>query len=149
MKETPDELVQTELPREESGRRRFSIHVAWTLLARAAMTVNSVVAGVIVARWLGAEGLGALAVLNALVALALQIGSAGLPSANTYFIAQDRRYLTPASSNALVFALVAGGTLAFGIVGLAALRPELFGNIASGLIAIAAVSIPFQLITLL
>ena len=51
------------------------------------MIASSVGASVIVARWLGAEGLGALAVLNVTVAVALQIGSAGLPSANTYFIA--------------------------------------------------------------
>lgn len=151
MKETPDERAQREEPRRESvgARRRFSIHVMWTLLARLLMTANSVIAGVIVARWLGAEGLGSLAVLNVAVALALQIGSAGLPSANTYFIAQDRRYLVPASINALLFALLAGGALAFGLIGLAALRPALFGNISSQLIAIAALSIPFQLITLL
>ncbi len=151
MKETPDERAQTEEPREESHgeRRRFSVHVIWTLFARLLMTANSVVAGVIVARWLGADGLGALAVLNVAVALAIQIGSFGLPSANTYFIALDRRYLTPASANALIFALLAGGALAFGVVGLAALRPGLFGTIPYGLIIIAAVSIPFQLITLL
>ncbi|HEX8775837.1 MAG TPA: polysaccharide biosynthesis C-terminal domain-containing protein [Pyrinomonadaceae bacterium] len=129
--------------------RRFSTHVAWTVAARLLMTANSVVAGVIVARWLGAEGLGALAVLNVAVALALQIGSAGLPSANTYFIAQDRRHLTPASINALFFALAAGGALALVITALAKLRPELFGYIPWGLVAIASASIPFQLITLL
>ena len=53
------------------------------------MTVNSVAAGVIVARLLGAEGLGELAVINVGVATVVQLGSAGLPSANTYFIAQD------------------------------------------------------------
>lgn len=131
------------------ARRRFSTHVAWTVAARLLMTANSVIAGVIVARWLGAEGLGALAVLNVAVALALQIGSAGLPSANTYFIAQDRRHLAPASINALMFALAAGGVLFLGITGLARLRPQLFGHIPLGLVAIASASIPFQLITLL
>ena len=113
------------------------------------MTGNSIVAGVIVARWLGADGLGSLAVLNVTVALALQIGSAGLPSANTYFIAQDRRHLTPASINALIFALAAGGALFLGITGLARLRPELFGHVSPVLVALASASIPFQLITLL
>lgn len=130
-------------------RRRFSTHVAWTVAARLLMTANSVVAGVIVARWLGAEGLGSLAVLNVAVALALQLGSAGLPSANTYFIARDRKHLSPASINALIFALAAGGALALGITGLAKVRPELFGYIPWGLVAIASASIPFQLITLL
>src|SRR5215213_2843918 len=69
-----------------SPRRRFSVHVAWTLSARVVMTINSVAAGVIVARWLKAEGVGQLAVINVAVATIVQLGSAGLPSANTYFI---------------------------------------------------------------
>jgi O-antigen/teichoic acid export membrane protein len=113
------------------------------------MTANSVVSSVIVARWLGAEGLGSLAVLNVTIALALQIGSAGLPSANTYFIAQDRHHLAPLWANALSFALLAGGALALAIIGLAAIKPGLFGYIPFPLIAIASASIPFQLITLL
>ena len=124
------------------------MHVAWTLFARVLMTVNSVAAGIIVARWLGVEGLGQLAVLNVAVATVVQLGSAGLPSANTYFIAQDRRQLAPAAINSLVFALVAGGLLALGLTGLAAWRPDWFGFIPPRLIGIAAVSIPFQLITL-
>ncbi|HEV2912828.1 MAG TPA: oligosaccharide flippase family protein [Pyrinomonadaceae bacterium] len=130
-------------------RRRFSTHVAWTVAARLLMTANSVIAGVIVARLLGAEGLGALAVVNVTVALALQIGSAGLPSANTYFIARDRRNLKPVWANTLAFALAAGSALALLIIALAALRPGLFGNVAFRLVAIAAVSVPPQLVTLL
>lgn len=149
MKETPDELGGTELPREESGRRRFSIHVAWTVLARTAMTVNSVVAGVIVARWLGAEGLGALAVLNVMVATAAQISSAGLPSANTYFISRDRTRLAAVALNSLVFALSAGGLIAALLTALAWWQPSLFNSISPRLVMIAAVSIPFQLIMLL
>jgi len=130
------------------ARRRFSIHVAWTLLARGLMMVNSVVAGIIVARWLGAEGYGQLAVINVAVATLVQLASAGLPSANTYFIAQDRRYLAPAAINSLLFALIVGGLLAVGLLGLAAWRPDWFGFIPPRLIGIAALSIPFQLIML-
>lgn len=149
MKETPDELVQTELPREESARRRFSIHVAWTLLARMGMTVNSVVAGVIVARWLGAEGLGSLAVLNVTVGTVAQLSSAGLPSANTYFISRDQSRLAAVALNSLVFALAAGSLLAILLTLLARWQPGLFNSISPRLVAIAAVSVPFQLITLL
>jgi O-antigen/teichoic acid export membrane protein len=132
-----------------SSRRRFSVHVAWTLSARLLMTINSVAAGIIVARWLGAEGLGQLTVINVAVATIVQLGSAGLPSANTYFIAQDKRRFAPAALNSLIFALVAGGLLALGLTGLASVRPLWFGFIPPRLIAVAAVSIPFQLVTLI
>jgi O-antigen/teichoic acid export membrane protein len=136
-------------PDAPASRRRFSTHVAWTLLARVLMTVNSVAAGVIVARWLGAEGLGQLAVINVAVATIVQLGSAGLPSANTYFIARDKKDFAPAAVNSLLFATIAGGLLALGLTWLAAWRPGWFGFIPPRLIAVAALSVPFQLVTLI
>jgi O-antigen/teichoic acid export membrane protein len=145
-----DPAQQTEQPQlEESARRRFSMHVAWTLLARTGMTVNSVVAGVVVARLLGAEGLGSLAVLNVMVATAAQLSSAGLPSANTYFISRDQNRLAAVALNSLVFALAAGSALAILLTWLARWQPGLFNSISPRLVAIAALSVPFQLITLL
>ena len=132
-----------------SPHRRFSAQVAWTLAARLLMTINSVGTGIIIARWLGAEGLGVYAVLNVAVVTAIQIGSAGLPAANTYFIAQDRRYLANVFANAVIFALLAGGALAFGLIVLAFVRAEVFGEIPLVMVAVAAVSIPFQIINLL
>ncbi len=130
--------------------RSFSTHVAWTFAARVLMTVNSVAAGVIVARLLGADGLGALAVINVSVALVVQLGSVGPPSANTYFIAQDvRRFLAPVAANSLLFALGGGSALALLLVGLAFRQPQMFGYVQPKLIAVAALSIPFQLLALL
>jgi O-antigen/teichoic acid export membrane protein len=129
--------------------RRFSAHVAWTLSARLLMAVNSIIAGVIVARWLGAGGLGRLMVINVAVATVVQLGSLGLPSANTYFISHDRRHLATAAFNSLVFALCGGALLGAGLAGLAALYPAWFGLEGPRLLAVAAVSIPFQLLTLL
>jgi O-antigen/teichoic acid export membrane protein len=111
------------------------------------MVLNSVVAGVIVARWLGAEGLGQLAVINVTVATLVQLASFGLPSANTYFIAQDNRQLGAAATNSLIFALVIGAVLALGLTGVAKWRPDWFGFIPTKLIAVAAMSLPFQLLT--
>lgn len=130
-------------------RGRFASQVARTLAARLLMVANSMAASIIVARLLGAEGFGTLAVINVVVAITLQLGSAGLPSANTYFIARDRKHLAPAWSNALIFAAIAGSALALGVVCLAALSPALFGHIPLWLVAVAAASIPFQLVTLL
>ena len=117
--------------------------------ARFLILGGSLLASVIVARVLGAEGLGALAVINVTVAVALQLGCGGLPSANTYFIARDRRELAPAWANALLFGTLAGALLAALVACLVYFRPLLFGNVPLRLILIAAVSIPFQLVTFL
>lgn len=113
------------------------------------MIASSVGASIIVARWLGAEGVGALAVLNVTVAIALQIGSAGLPSANIYFIGRDKNCVSQVWGNALTFGVLAGSALALGVILLSRFKPSLFGSVPNALITIAAVSIPFQLISLL
>ncbi len=133
----------------DSPPRRFSSQVTVTLLARLLTVAGGIGASIIVARRLGAEGLGALAVLNASVALAIQIGNAGLPSTNTYFVAEDRRNLAAASVNSLLFSLTVGSLLALGMISLAASRAKLFGDVPLPLVMVAAVSIPFQIITLL
>ena len=145
----PDEAIRKDDTHGSGARRRFRLHVAWTVGARLLMTANSVVAGVIVARWLGAEGLGSLAVLNVMVATVVQLSSAGLPSANTYFISRERGRLAAASLNSLLFALAAGGALSLAVTLLALWRPTVFSSIQPQLVAVAALSIPFQLIAVL
>ena len=129
--------------------RRFSTDVAWTLGTRMLMIVNSVAAGVIVARWLGAKGVGELAVINVAVTTVVQLGSFGLPSSNTYFIAQDSAHFRAATINSLLFALAIGTLLAVALSGVASLRPDWFNFISTDLIRIASVQIPFQLLTLI
>ncbi|HEX7772459.1 MAG TPA: hypothetical protein VF435_08550, partial [Pyrinomonadaceae bacterium] len=123
--------------------------VAWTFATRLLMIVNSVVAGIIVAHWLGAEGVGALAVINVAVATIVQLGSFGLPSSNAYFISQDQAHFRSAAINSLIFALGVGTVLALGLSAVASLRPDWFGFVPPELIRIAAISIPFQLISLI
>ena len=127
----------------------FSSHVAWTFATRLLMIFNSVVAGIIVAHWLGAEGVGQLAVINIAVTTIVQLGSFGLPSSSTYFISQDQERLRATTINSLIFALAVGSILAIALSTLAALRPDWFGFISPDLIRIAAISIPFQLFTLI
>ena len=129
--------------------RQFTRHIVWTLVVRILMVVNSVVAGIIVARWLGAEGVGQLGVINVSVVMVVQLGSFGLPSANTYFIAKDPKQFIAAAMNSLFFAVVVGSALAFALIALARWRPDWFGFISPDLIRIAAISIPFQLVTLI
>lgn len=130
-------------------KRRFAVHVAGTLAVRLLMTAASVVAGVIVARWMGAEGLGTLAVINVTIATAVQLGSLGLPSAGVYFISKDRSRLAVAATSAMTSGLVVGVILACAVIPLAAWKPDLFNSVPVNLLAIAAISIPFQLLTLI
>ena len=130
-------------------RRRFAVQIGWTLAVRLLMTANSVIAGIIVARRLGADGLGQLGVINVSVAMVVQLGSAGLPSANTYFIAKNKSHILAVALNSLLFAMVVGSVLALGLTMAARWQPEWFGEVSPELIKIAAISIPFQLITLI
>src|SRR4029079_2015219 len=128
---------------------KFSTQVAWTFATRVVMIFNSLAAGIIVAHWLGAEGFGRLAVINVAVAPVVQLGSFGLPSSNTYFIAQDQSHFRAAAINSLIFALGIRVVLALALIAIASLRPDWFVFVSLSLIQIAAVSIPFQLITLI
>src|ERR1044072_3038970 len=127
---------------------RFTTQVAWTFATRVVMIFNSLGAGIIIAHWLGAEGVGQLAVINVAVATLVQLGSFGLPSSSAYFIAQDQARFRAAALNSLMFALGVGLTLALALSVTASWRPEWFGLNSASLIRIAAVSIPFQRITL-
>lgn len=127
----------------------FTAQIGWTFATRLLMIFNSVVAGIIVAWWLGADGVGQLAVVNVAVTTIVQLGSFGLPSSNTYFIAQDQSHFRAAAINSLVFALGIGALLALALSATASLRPDWFGFVSPDLIRIAAISIPFQLITLI
>lgn len=122
----------------------FASGVALTIVTRLLMLVGVVGSSVIVARWLGPEGLGSLAVLNTTIVLALSIGSLGLTSANTYFIAKDRKTFAPVWANAIVSALFGGSLIAAAVVALAKINPALFGGVSADLILIASLSIPFQ-----
>ena len=129
--------------------RNLWTQITWTFATRLLMIFNSVAAGIIVAHWLGAEGVGALAVINVAVATIVQLGSFGLPSSNAYFISQDQAHFRAAAINSLIFALGVGAILALGLSAVASLRPDWFGFVPPELIRIAAISIPFQLISLI
>lgn len=132
-----------------AGSTGFKTGVVWTLATRVLMIVNSVGASIIVAHWLGAKGVGELAVINVTIATVVQVCSFGLPSANTYFISQDQQQLRTAAINSLIFATLAGSLLALGLSYVAELRPDWFGFVSARLIRIASVSIPAQLVTLI
>lgn len=127
----------------------FFSGVVLTFGTRVLMLAGVFGSGVIVARWLGKEGFGTFAVLSVTVALAVQLGSAGLPSANTFFLARERTTVGPILANALIFAFAGGALLSVMVLGLNWVRPSLFGEVSPRLLAVAAASIPFQLLILL
>src|SRR5260370_27855026 len=135
--------------REEPAYGSFKSGVALTFATCILMFVGGVGSSVVVARWLGPEGLGTLAVLNVTVALALQIGCGGLPSANTYFIARDRRTLGPVWANALIFALTGGFLLGLFGGAFAGVRAALFGGVFTKLPGISALPVSFQRLSFL
>jgi len=136
-------------PTEAKAFGSFVSGVALTIGTRLLMLLGIVSSSVIVARWLGPEGLGSLAVLNNTIILALTIGNLGLTSANTYFIAKDRKTLAPVWANAIAFALLGGTLVGVTVVMLAKVHPALFGGVTVDLVLIAAISIPFQFVVLL
>jgi O-antigen/teichoic acid export membrane protein len=113
------------------------------------MIANSVLAGVVVARWLGVESVGRLAVINVTVTTIVQVASFGLPSSNTYFIARDNQHFRAAAVNSLLFSILIGSLLGVLLSITAELRPTWFSSISPALIRVAAISIPFQLLTLI
>jgi O-antigen/teichoic acid export membrane protein len=146
---TPTETAATISLDEAPVFGSFVSSVVLTFGTRLLMLAGVFGSGVIIARWLSADGFGTYAVLNVMVALAVQIGSAGLPSANTFFLARDRATLGPIFANALVFALVMGIVITVAVLGLNWVKPSLFGAVSTRLLAAAAISIPFQLLFLL
>jgi O-antigen/teichoic acid export membrane protein len=137
------------LTRDAGSPRSFSRHVALTLGARVWMAVNSVLAGIIIARWLGTQSFGIFSVLAVTLQTAVQIGSAGLPGATIFFVGRDRRHLAPAAINALLFAVLGGGACALLVFGAAALFPSLLAGVPQRMVAIAVIAVPFQIFTLI
>ena len=110
------------------------------------MAANSVIAGILVARLLGPESFGILIVLNVTVSTSIQLSSMGLPTANTYFTAGDRRLLAPAAVNGLLFVLTASSVFTLAIW---ACSSYFLPGVPLSIAAIGLFSIPFQLATLI
>jgi O-antigen/teichoic acid export membrane protein len=132
-----------------SGVKRFSRDVALTLGARLFIAGGSLLGGVIVARWLGAESVGVLASLNVIALLMITLGSLGMPSATTYMVATRKNRSHQALTNAIYFSACIGSILAVLISAVYLLRPGLFGDVPGTLIYVTAGAVPFQLLSLL
>ena len=110
------------------------------------MAANSVLAGILVVRLLGAESLGALLVLNVTVAAVIQLSGFSLFTANIYFTAGHSERLVPVAVNAICFAILSG--IACGLIALL-FSPYLLPGVPSGLVMIGLVGIQCQVITII
>lgn len=133
----------------ESGALRFSRQVVWTMAARLLIAASSILAGVIVARWLGPSGVGVLAALGVVTLLAINVGGLGLPSSLTFLVARDTRNTKPAFLNAIAFGLVSGSILTAVIIFTTAARPGLLGDIPTDLLTVAMLALPVQMLSYL
>jgi O-antigen/teichoic acid export membrane protein len=129
---------------KEPRYQRFSSGVAITFGARLLMAANSIVAGVLIARLLGADSLGIYLVLAASIQIVIQIGGFGLALANTYFTVREPEKIIPVSVNSVIFALISGGVCSFCVWLLA---DKLLPDVPSGLALVGLAVVPFQLIT--
>ena len=108
------------------------------------MTANSVIAGVLIARFLGAESLGTYLVLIAAIQILIQLSGFSLHLANTYFVARDPEKTIPIAVNSILFSIISGSIMAAIVVMSAKwLLPGVPRNLALAGLAI----VPFQLIT--
>ena len=103
---------------------------------------------IIIARSIGPTGKGALAVLNVLSGLALQMGNFGLHAATTYFAAREAGALPRIAWVSLVLAPAIGAILALVLGGLLAFFPTLVPHVPSYLIVVTLFGLPFAFLTL-
>ena len=87
--------------------------VAETYVTQISIIAIGMVTTVCVARILGPEGRGLLAVAVALSGLGVQFGNLGLNASNTYFVAKDRSLLPQLLGNTLTISLGLAGTGSF------------------------------------
>lgn len=128
-----------------TGAETFARRVAGTFGVRVAIAGSSLLAGVIIARWLGSGGIGIWATLNVITLLAITIGGFGLPSAITYLVARDKTRTRKIIEASVGFAVVVGGIATAVISVLAVLIPRLYGGVPADLVTIVALALPFQM----
>jgi len=131
--------MQTEIQRGlRLVRSTFARNVATTFLTQVVSLVIGVANAAIVARWLGPEGKGSLALALLIPSTLALFLSGGIPAANVYFVGSRRLSVAQVTQNATLLALV--GVVA-GLI-LTAL------GLATGLLQRLAPSVPASLIVL-
>lgn len=128
---------------------RFGASVSLTLMNRLIGIPIGIAGSVLVARYLGPEGKGILAVIAVLSGLAVQVGNLGLHASTTYYVARDRRLLPQVVSLSLLCSL-GFGTASAGVLAMLYWKaPGLVPNVLPEYLAVLCVVIPFLLLSLI
>ena len=117
-------------------------HVLITYGAKALSILFTAGATVVVARELGPSGRGSVAVALALMLLLVQIGTAGVVSANPYFAARDPRRAPSLIANSLWLAVTLGVLLFATGLAIGELIPSTVEGLTTEELAVAVAAIP-------
>jgi len=124
---------------------RFGQQIVLTYVVRTLLIPLGVVNAVIVARWLGPEGKGALAAITAYLAMAGTFGSLGLTTEATRVAAADPSRTAPLLANARWTGTLTGLAALVILLGLfGVLDPTVFDGISFQLLLIAGLALPFS-----
>ena len=129
-------------------RHAFSFQVAITFLAQIAQLILSIATAAIIARWLGPEGKGAIAIALLVPGMLALLLSGGIGVANVYYAGSQRIELPILVGNSVTFALAAS-FIGGGIVGVLAWTGwlgRLIPGVSIFLILLAMLGFPFALL---
>lgn len=132
-------------------RQTFVRHVASTMSTQIVGLMLSVVASVIVARTLGPQGKGAVAVVLLIGNLLALVLNGGLSSANVYFAASGKISPSKLLSNSVIFALLATliGAVLVLVLASTGLIAKLVPGVSMGLLLVGIIAFPVRLLDLL
>jgi len=126
------------------AKSAFFGKVAETYVTQISLIAIGMVTTVCVARMLGPEGRGLLAVAIALSGLGVQFGNLGLNASNTYYVAKDRSLLPQLLGNTLAISLGLVGVSAFITYLVFYGRPQ-WAPVHGNLLILALAWVPFGL----
>lgn len=129
------------------AKRSVLADVLGIFSTRAARTVLGILAGVVLARWLGPHDRGILALVLILPATAVTLVKLGVPQSCVYFIKRERRTAEEVASNVAGLALVLGTAVAaLAWIGRETLLATILQGVPTWALALALVRIPLLLI---
>ena len=131
-----------------ASERRLRSDVFMMFGTKALVTVLNIASSIIVARVLGPEGRGSVAVALALTMLLVQLGTFGLTTANPYFTAQDPGSRRRIISNSLVLSAGIGALLIAVGIGLKLGVPSIVKGLTWTQLILALAAIPTMLAAL-
>ena len=126
----------------------FIRQVAATFATRIGLIGAGVISSVLIARSLGPDGRGVMAIAAAVTAIAIQFGNLGLHASNTWAVAKDRSLLPTLIANSVAASLAVGAALIAIVIGVVLVAPHLI-ELDAPILAVALIGIPVGLTTLL